>query len=95
MMMMIRGETSPVLVPRADVLALIDLVARDWGSCLDEVTGLGREELVVTARIAAICACYQRFPALSLRQIGNVFNRSKVWVYWAVAETIGVRGDQV
>jgi chromosomal replication initiation ATPase DnaA len=92
---MMVGGTSPVFVPRADVIELIDRVARDWGSTRDDVTGLRRDEPAVTARIAVICAVYKFYPQLSLRQIGSIFGRSKTWAYACVAETIGVRHEQV
>jgi chromosomal replication initiation ATPase DnaA len=67
---------------------IIDLVARMHGARYVDVMGDSREDRIVTARQAAICAVAYKRPDMSLPRLGRLFGRDHTTILY----TLRVRG---
>jgi hypothetical protein len=83
------GGLAPI--ERADLLAVIDRVAEEWGTSRERVLGRSRDEPDVSARFAAVCVLYRLYPTVNVSRIARLFQRAPAWANHVVAETIGRR----
>lgn len=86
---MLTGEALTSSPSRGELLVAIDVIARDFQTTREAVLGPSPRDPELSARLAALCFLYRRYPSVRISRLGRLFAREPSWASQAVAETIG------